>query len=87
MSTPTVTLALRRLPHGQGLALPAYETEGAAGMDLRAAVQELTRLPVEFAKDTTSAEQKEAQAFDKYRRAVDHFVSTGSYLAVTLNLL
>jgi hypothetical protein len=39
------------------------------------------------AKDTTSAEQKEAQAFDKYRRAVDHFVSTGSYLAVTLNLL
>ena len=40
MSTPTVTLALRRLPHGQGLALPAYETEGAAGMDLRAAVPE-----------------------------------------------
>jgi len=40
MSTPTVTLALRRLPHGLGLALPAYETEGAAGMDLRAAVPE-----------------------------------------------
>ena len=40
MSTPTVTLALRRLPHGPGLALPAYETEGAAGMDLRAAVPE-----------------------------------------------
>jgi len=40
MNTPTVTLALRRLPHGQGLALPAYETEGAAGMDLRAAVPE-----------------------------------------------
>ena len=38
MSTPTVTLALRRLPHADGLALPAYETEGAAGMDLRAAV-------------------------------------------------
>ena len=29
-----------RLPHGQGLALPAYETAGAAGMDLRAAVPE-----------------------------------------------
>ena len=27
-----------RLPHGEGLALPSYETAGAAGMDLRAAV-------------------------------------------------
>ena len=27
-----------RLPHAQGLALPSYETAGAAGMDLRAAV-------------------------------------------------
>ncbi len=40
MSIPTITLALRRLPHGEGLPLPAYETEGAAGMDLRAAVPE-----------------------------------------------
>ncbi len=29
-----------RLPHAEGLALPAYETAGAAGMDLRAAVPE-----------------------------------------------
>ena len=29
-----------RLPHGDGLAPPAYETAGAAGMDLRAAVPE-----------------------------------------------
>jgi dUTP pyrophosphatase len=29
-----------RLPHGEGLALPSYETAGAAGMDLRAAVPE-----------------------------------------------
>jgi dUTP pyrophosphatase len=28
------------LPHGRGLPLPAYETEGAAGMDLRAAVED-----------------------------------------------
>ncbi|WP_373502548.1 dUTP diphosphatase [Aestuariivirga sp.] len=28
---------IRRLPHGDGLPLPAYETAGAAGMDLRAA--------------------------------------------------
>lgn len=27
-----------RLPHGEGLPLPAYESAGAAGMDLRAAV-------------------------------------------------
>ncbi|NGO64825.1 dUTP diphosphatase [Rhizobium daejeonense] len=32
------TLKLVRLPHGQDLPLPAYETAGAAGMDLRAAV-------------------------------------------------
>lgn len=32
------TLNLCRLPHGEGLELPAYETAGAAGMDLRAAV-------------------------------------------------
>ena len=31
-------LNLKRLPHGAGLDLPAYETAGAAGMDLRAAV-------------------------------------------------
>lgn len=31
-------LNLKRLPHGEGLDLPAYETAGAAGMDLRAAV-------------------------------------------------
>jgi dUTP pyrophosphatase len=33
---PTVNLI--RLPNGDGLELPAYETAGAAGMDLRAAV-------------------------------------------------
>ncbi|WEX79086.1 dUTP diphosphatase [Sinorhizobium numidicum] len=31
-------LTLVRLPHAQDLDLPAYETSGAAGMDLRAAV-------------------------------------------------
>lgn len=30
-------VAILRLPHGEGLALPAYESEHAAGMDLRAA--------------------------------------------------
>ncbi len=34
------TLRIQRLPHAEGLALPAYETAGSAGMDLRAAVPE-----------------------------------------------
>lgn len=34
------TVRLERLPHAEGLALPAYETTGSAGMDLRAAVAE-----------------------------------------------
>ncbi|WP_091735237.1 dUTP diphosphatase [Phenylobacterium immobile] len=36
--TPTVPIL--RLPHNTDLPLPAYETPGAAGMDLRAAVAE-----------------------------------------------
>ena len=32
------TVPIMRLPHGEGLPLPAYETAQAAGMDLRAAV-------------------------------------------------
>jgi len=34
----TPVIPLMRLPHGEGLPPPAYETEHAAGMDLRAAV-------------------------------------------------
>jgi dUTP pyrophosphatase len=34
----TVRIAVRRLPHSEGLPLPAYATAGAAGMDLLAAV-------------------------------------------------
>ena len=33
------TLRLQVLPHGKGLELPAYQTAGAAGLDLRAAVE------------------------------------------------
>lgn len=39
MSAP-VRLLLRRLPHGEGLPTPAYESAAAAGLDLRAAVPE-----------------------------------------------
>ena len=41
----TVSVEIRRLPHSNGLALPAYETPGAAGMDIRAALTE----PLEIA--------------------------------------
>ena len=36
----TPKIAVRRLPHAEGLPLPAYETAGSAGMDLRAALPE-----------------------------------------------
>ncbi len=41
------TLRIQRLPHSDGLALPAYETAGSAGMDLRAAVAEQAPLTLE----------------------------------------
>ncbi|OYV41731.1 MAG: deoxyuridine 5'-triphosphate nucleotidohydrolase [Rhodospirillales bacterium 20-64-7] len=40
----THTIKIRRLPHGEGLALPAYATAGAAGMDILAAVTQPVRL-------------------------------------------
>ena len=36
--TEAVSVQILRLPHAEGLPLPAYETDGSAGMDLRAAV-------------------------------------------------
>ena len=35
--TAPINIALKRLPHGEGLPLPAYATDGAAGMDVVAA--------------------------------------------------
>jgi dUTP pyrophosphatase len=40
-----VPVRVRQLPHAHGLPLPAYETEGAAGLDVRAAIDE----PIELA--------------------------------------
>lgn len=37
MLLPEISIALQRLPHGEGLPLPAYATTGAAGMDVVAA--------------------------------------------------
>ncbi len=38
--TEPLRIAVTQLPHGKGLALPAYQTEHAAGLDLLAAVPE-----------------------------------------------
>jgi len=34
MSSPEVPILVKRLPHGEDLPLPAYATDGAAGMDV-----------------------------------------------------
>ena len=35
-----IDLRIQRLPHAEGLELPAYQTSGSSGMDLRAAIDE-----------------------------------------------
>ena len=40
MTHAPLAVQIQRLPHAEGLPLPAYETAGSAGMDLRAAVAE-----------------------------------------------
>lgn len=37
-------IRIEKLPHAAGLPLPAYETSGSAGLDLRAAVEEAYHL-------------------------------------------
>ena len=37
MPSPDIRIALKRLPHGEGLPLPSYATEHAAGLDVVAA--------------------------------------------------
>ncbi|MGE7205279.1 dUTP diphosphatase [Sphingomonas sp. NPDC019816] len=44
MTHAPIAIAIKRLPHGEGLALPAYATPGAAGMDVVAA-ESLTIAP------------------------------------------
>ena len=44
MHSPPVPVPVKRLPHFEGLELPAYATEGAAGMDVLAA-EDVTLAP------------------------------------------
>ena len=46
----SIKIEIRRLPHGEGLALPAYQSAHAAGLDLVAAVPE--DAPVMLAQGT-----------------------------------
>lgn len=48
--TARTDIALMRLPHGEGLPLPAYATEQSAGMDLMAAID----APLVIAKGKTA---------------------------------
>lgn len=43
----TVPIAVRRLPHGDGLPLPAYQSVGASGLDLVAAVAADSKIVIE----------------------------------------
>ncbi|MEN0061821.1 MAG: dUTP diphosphatase [Myxococcota bacterium] len=47
----SISVALEVLPHGEGLPLPAYQTAGAAGADLVAAITE----PLELSPGTRHA--------------------------------
>lgn len=40
-----VTISITRLPHGESLPLPSYETADSAGMDIRAAVETTMEIP------------------------------------------
>lgn len=42
--TAAITIELKRLPHGEGLPIPAYATPGAAGLDIVAA-EDVTLAP------------------------------------------
>jgi dUTP pyrophosphatase len=43
----SVTVRVRRLPHAHGLPLPRYESDGAAGLDLLAALPEAAPIVLE----------------------------------------
>jgi dUTP pyrophosphatase len=47
MIVATVKVRVRRLPHGEGLPLPSYQTPGAAGIDLLAALPHDTKIVLE----------------------------------------
>ncbi|MGN6422768.1 MAG: dUTP diphosphatase [Asticcacaulis sp.] len=64
---PDVTAYVVQLPHAVGLSLPAYETDGSAGLDLRAAIpegDELTLKPLGRALVPTGLKMAVPQGFE-----------------------
>jgi dUTP pyrophosphatase len=76
-----LTLQIRRLPHSEGLPLPAYMTSGAAGMDLHAAVDADVRIEpsaivlVPTGLEVAIADGYEAQVRPRSGLAVKHGIS------------
>ena len=59
----TMKVDIRQLPHGEGLALPAYQSADAAGLDLLAAVPAETPLilaPGKYAMVPTGPDDRAA---------------------------
>ena len=47
MTDQPLRIAVKRLPHGEGLPLPAAQSEGAAGLDLVAALPDNSKIVIE----------------------------------------
>jgi dUTP pyrophosphatase len=63
----TVTAHVLQLPHATGLALPAYETDGSAGLDLSAAIaegEELVLKPMDRALVPTGLKLSVPQGYE-----------------------
>jgi dUTP pyrophosphatase len=61
----SVTVAVKRLAHADGLPMPSYQTEGAAGMDLLAAIDApVTLAPLERALVSTGLVLALPQGFE-----------------------
>ena len=71
-----VTVSVCPLPHFEGLDLPAYETIGSAGMDVRAAVSQEEPILLVLAPVTQLA-WIEVDALDETDRGAGGFGSTG----------
>ena len=67
--TTSISIAIRRLPHGAGLPLPAYATAGAAGMDVVAA-ENATLMPGQRAAIATGVEDERQNEAASYYAAL-----------------
>ena len=58
-------IAIQVLPHGKDLEIPKYQTKGAAGMDVRAAVEEpITLAPLQRAAIPTGIKMAIPEGFE-----------------------